>query len=118
MKSRRTILYASLLLVAFAIAAGASWMFRPPEFVGRLVYHTILIGVPEDPPPIVQLVTSTGTYDLIFSDRGRSDREFLRSLEAMTGKQVVVVGKTGVRRSPFMPYEHPAIYVRGFSLAK
>jgi hypothetical protein len=100
------------VLVFAALAVGAIgylwWLTSPGEFRGTLRYTPRMGGFPEDPPPLAYLVMESGTHELDIPRHMRTAK-LLQDLEDMNGKEVVVRGKRGIRRT--MWRKHPAIRV-------
>jgi hypothetical protein len=120
MKASRSTFRATLVGVVVIAAVGfVWWWYSPREFQGRLVYDPNRISIPEDPPAAASLVTANGTYelDIRVSTRSGVDWNRHRELTAMNGKQVIVRGTLGVRRSTYRPSrKHRTIHVLSLTL--
>jgi len=114
--NRRSLLTVLALIGVVGAAGYFAWSFSPRAFRGRLAYTPGMEGIPEDPPAATHLITASGTYELDFRAMQALDRNLHRELTDMNGKEVVVRGTLGVRRT-LSGKEHPAIRVRELSLS-
>lgn len=95
-KSRLRALAWLLLLGGILVWAGSyGWSHRVQEFRGVLRYDPNIIGIPECPPPVAFLATTSRGYPLGLPKRGQGglSPSWRDELTRLAGKEVMVRGR-------------------------